>query len=300
MSARRNLSLIVLLLATAGVVWVVMSLEDKFIYFPIRYPEGDWEAVNLQPAVGGIGPKIDDCWFRTADGVKLHAWHCSPQKNLGGTVTTIPAEMTLMWFHGNGGNISHRYDMIRLLMHLPVNVFIFDYRGYGRSEGAPSEAGLYLDAHAAWEYLTRERKINPLKIVLLGKSLGGVPAIELATHVEPAGLIVQSSFTSVADMGALVLPFIPGFLIRSRMDSLSRIRSVKCPKLFIHSPADEIVPFRLGRALYEAASQPKQFYEVANAPHNETYAVGGEEYLGVLREFISVCNAAQKEERAGK
>ena len=266
-----------------------MSLEDKLIYFPVRYPQGNWDVENRPPAVGSIGPKIENCWFRTSDGLKLHGWYCAPQKNINGSLAPIATDTVLMWLHGNGGNISDRYDMIRMLIQIPINIFIFDYRGYGRSEGTPSEAGIYLDARAAWEYLTRERSLRPEQIVILGKSLGGAPAIELATHVRPAGLIVQSSFTSIAEMAAAVLPFYPRFLIRTRMDSLSRIRSIQCPKLFVHSPADEIVPYRLGRALYEAASQPKQFYEVANAPHNETYLIGGQDYVKALGEFISSC-----------
>jgi fermentation-respiration switch protein FrsA (DUF1100 family) len=202
--------------------------------------------------------------------------------------------MTLLWFHGNAGNISYRYDMISQLMALGIDIFIIDYRGYGRSEGSPSEKGLYLDARAAWNYLTAERKIPPERIILLGKSLGGVFAIDLAQQlqaegVKPAGLIVQSSFTSAAEMAAIVLPFYPRALLRTKMDSISKVRNIECQKLFIHSRVDEIVPFKLGHRLYEAACDPKEFYEVTNADHNSTYISGGRAYFETLRRFIESC-----------
>ncbi len=174
-------------------------------------------------------------------------------------------------------------------MGLPVNVFIVDYRGYGKSEGKPSEQGLYLDARAAWDYLVNDRRVAPRDIVILGKSLGGAPAIDLASQVEPGGLIVQSSFTSAADMAATILPFLPRLFLHTRMDSISKITRVHCPKLFIHSRADEVVPFELGRRLFEAAPDPKEFYEVIGSPHNSTYIVGGKAYFEAVRRFLEKC-----------
>ncbi|HXG66785.1 MAG TPA: alpha/beta hydrolase [Blastocatellia bacterium] len=279
----------VTLLAYIGLVIFVMAFEDSFIFFPSKYPEGIWNTRNILPREGEIIPKIEDCYFTTSDGVKLHGWFCIPHRSAGGALTAVPAEMVLLWFHGNAGNVSHRYEMIEMLMQLPARVFIIDYRGYGRSEGKPSEEGLYRDADAAWNYLVKERGIGADRIIIFGKSLGGVPAIDLAARVNPAGLVVQSSFTSVADMAAAVLPFFPGFLLRTKMDSISKIRNVTCPKLFIHSPADEVVPYRLGRRLYDAAPEPKRFYEVANAGHNATYLIGGKPYLETLRAFVQSC-----------
>jgi fermentation-respiration switch protein FrsA (DUF1100 family) len=201
----------------------------------------------------------------------------------------VPAEMTLLWLHGNAGNISHRSEMIRALLQLTIQIFIIDYRGFGRSEGSPSEEGLYLDARAAWDYLINERGIPARNIVILGKSLGGAPAIDLAARVRPAGLIVQSTFTSIPDMAGTVIPFFPGFLLRTKMDSLGKVGRVSCPKLFIHSPADEVVPYQMGRRLYDAAPEPKQFYDVPAAPHNETWLAGGKGYLEALRSFIQSC-----------
>lgn len=266
-------------------VGLIMVFEDSLIYFPSKYPDGYWEVSSISAREGEVVPKIEDCNFETSDGVQLHGWYCTPYRGL----VPVSAEMTLLWFHGNAGNISYRYEMIRGLMQLPVRVFIIDYRGYGKSNGKPTEHGLYLDARAAWDYLVNERHEASERIIIFGKSLGGAPAVDLATQVNPAGLIVQSSFTSAGDMAAVVLPFLPRAILRTRMDSLSKIGSVSCPKLFIHSPADEVVPYHLGRRLYEAAPEPKQFYEVKGAPHNSTYLVGGASYFNALRSFIGAC-----------
>jgi hypothetical protein len=202
--------------------------------------------------------------------------------------------MVLLWFHGNAGNISYRLDMIRMLAAIPVEIFIVDYRGYGRSEGTPTEAGLYLDARAAWNYLAGERATAPERIIIFGKSLGGAVAVDLASQleseqIEPAGLIVQSSFTSAADVAAEVLPIFPRMFLHTRMDSINKIKRIRSRKLFIHSRADEVIPFTLGYKLYEAAPEPKEFYEVRGAPHNSTYIVGGKSYLDRLRSFVQSC-----------
>ena len=279
----------IIVLIVFGTIALVMIFEEKLIFFPAKYPDGIWAVNDLAVREGETAPVVEDCWFLTADGLRLHGWLCVPYRKSKGELIPVGTRMTLLWFHGNAGNLSHRYEMIRMLIGIPVQIFIIDYRGYGRSEGSPSEAGLYEDARAAWSYLTSERGISPDRIIVLGKSLGGVPAVDLASKVEPAGLIVQSSFTSAADMAAAVLPFYPRFLLRSKMDSASKIGSVRCPKLFVHSPADEIVPFALGRKLYERAPEPKEFYEVAGAPHNSTYIVGGKPYLEALRRFVERC-----------
>jgi uncharacterized protein len=283
----------IMLLLFAGLTLAIMAFEDSFIYFPAKFPEGFWVVENIPAREGEVVPRIEDCAFTASDGVRLHGWYCSPSRKTGGELAPVPAGMVLLWFHGNAGNISHRYDMIRMLMQIPVNIFIIDYRGYGKSEGTPSEQGLYADARAAWDYLTNERRIAPDRIIVFGKSLGGVAAIDLAGNVEPAGLIVQSSFTSASDMAAAVLPFYPRFFLRTTMDSKRKIARVGCPKLFIHSRADEVVPYELGRKLFEAAPEPKQFYEIERAPHNSMYIVGGKDYLEALRSFINSC--AKKE-----
>lgn len=274
---------------------LIMAFEDKFIYFPARYPDGFWTVKETCARQGEIIPGIEDCHFKASDGVRLHGWYCTPLRCEGGAGVPVDAEMVVLWLHGNAGNISHRYDMVRAMTELPVQVFIIDYRGYGKSEGRPNEQGLYLDARAAWDYLINERGIAPERIVIFGKSLGGVPAIDLASRVVPAALIVQSSFTSAADVVAYLLPFLPRVFLHTKMDSISKIDRVHCPKLFIHSRADEVIPYELGRRLYEAAPEPKEFYEVKGAPHNSTYLVGGKPYFDAMRRFIQSCRGIKGE-----
>jgi fermentation-respiration switch protein FrsA (DUF1100 family) len=283
----------ILLLLCACLLGYVMLFEDSFIYFPSKYPEGAWETGRPRARVGQIVAQIEDVQLTAADGVRLHGWYCTPRiGRAGGALEPVETRTTLLYLHGNGGNISHRYDFLNELVRLPLNVLIIDYRGYGKSEGRPSEEGLYMDARAAWDHLTTERAIPAASIVIFGESLGGAVAIDLATRVEACGLIVQSSFTSIADMAGEVLPFVPRFVIRTKMDSLSKIASVSSPKLFIHSEADEVIPYRLGRRLFDAARPPKQFYEVKGASHNLTNTIGGAPYYEALRAFInSSCNA---------
>jgi fermentation-respiration switch protein FrsA (DUF1100 family) len=277
------------------VVWFaiivpVMIFEEKFIYFPMKYPGGFWFVASMDSPKGAISPTIEDCYFTAEDGVKLHGWLCTPHRNRDGKIEPVPYEMTLLWFHGNAGNITMRYDLIKLLMNIPVRILIIDYRGYGKSEGTPTEEGIYKDARAAWNYLTVERETSPDRIVIFGKSLGGAPAVDLASRVNAGGLIVQSSFSSAAEMSRRMMPpFIPRFMLRTKMDSATKIKNVHCPKLFIHSTADEVVPYRLGRKLFDAAPEPKEFYEIKGALHNETYTMGGKPYFNKLRSFIHSC-----------
>jgi fermentation-respiration switch protein FrsA (DUF1100 family) len=283
----------IMALVAVGLLILIMVFEDRLIYFPARYPEGRWHLPDLPVTEGSTTAKVEDCYFTASDGIRLHGWFCTPQRKIAGSLVSLPAAPVILWFHGNAGNITTRYEMIRFLMEIPARVFIIDYRGYGKSEGWPSEKGLYLDAEAAWEYLTNDLGVGPENIVILGKSLGGAPAIDLATKVSPAGLIVQSSFTSAADMAAAVMPVFPRFMLRTKMDSINKIRNISCPKLFIHSPGDEVVPFELGRRLFDAAPEPKQFYTVEGAHHNDTYLVGGSKYLEALRSFVQECTLSR-------
>lgn len=258
----------------------IMFFESSFIYFPTRYPQGDWSVSDR-----GASFRIEDVYFKAADNVNLHGWYCAPQQiDEPGAAETI-----ILFLHGNAGNISHRRELIGGLINAHARVFIIDYRGYGRSEGLPSEQGLYADARGAWNYLTVERNIGANRIVIFGESLGGAVAIQLATEVQPAGLIVQSSFTSIGDMARRVMPFAPRFLLRTKMNSLERIGRVQCPKLFIHSRTDEIAPFEMGRRLFDAASEPKHFYIIERASHNETNIIGGAQYFDRINHFIQSC-----------
>ncbi|MCA1612938.1 MAG: alpha/beta hydrolase [Acidobacteria bacterium] len=282
-----RLARIVILLAAGASAYVVM-FESRFIYFPSKYPEGDWRE---GAEAGGGAARCEDVWLAAEDGVRLHAWFCAPRAGRdGATEPAAAADRAVLFLHGNAGNISHRRDQIESLAALPASVFIIDYRGYGRSEGSPGEQGLYRDARAAWEHLTKARGFPPGRVVVYGESLGGAVAVDLASRARPCALVLQSTFTSIADMAAEVMPFVPRFIIRTKMDSLEKMARVKSPVLVVHSPADEIVPYKFGRRLYEAAPEPKQFHEITNAPHNLTHDIGGAAYYAALREFIdSAC-----------
>lgn len=242
----------------------VMFLEDSFIYFPEK---------------GGVGKSPgEDVTLTTSDGVRVHGWY----------VTNPAAKMTLLWFHGNAGNLEHRRDMLRELRELPANVLAIDYRGYGKSEGKPSEAGLYLDARAAYDWLRARTAAE--NIVLLGKSIGAAPACELATRVPCAGLAVQSAFTSTPDLASRVLPLFPARLfMKTKYDNLAKIGRIACPKLFIHSRGDEIIPFEMGERLYAAAAPPKEHLWVDGAGHNELWITHSREYYRRLAEFLARC-----------
>lgn len=265
--------------AVLGLLWGgSMLFEKSLIFFPAPDPS----------PIQGRGV-VEDCQFEdhrilTDDGVRLHGRWFRPNP------TPDKEELrrkVVLFFHGNAGNLSGRTELIVRLAGLGVEVMIIDYRGYGHSEGRPSEEGVYRDAQAVWRFLTVDHAIPSDRIVIFGKSLGGAVAVDLASGVSPAGLIVQSSFTSVPDMAAHHYPFVPAFVLRTKMNSVSKISSISCPKLIIHSTHDEIVPFEMGRRLFEAAGKPKTFFEVSGAGHNQTLAIGGSRYLEAIRDFLA-------------
>ena len=262
---------------------LVYLTQSSMLYLPGtagREPTAD-------PAALGLA--FEDVHFATADGERLNGW----------LVQVPEARGTLLFFHGNAGNIGHRLDSISVFTDLGLNVFIFDYRGYGRSSGRPSEQGTYEDGAAAWRWLTRERGIAPQEIVLFGRSLGGAVAAELATRADAAGLIVESCFTSVPDLGAELYPLLPVRLLsRFRYDTLAAIARVEMPLLVVHSRGDEIIPFRHGRRLFEAAREPKAFLEIAGG-HNEGYWLSREAYRRGLAEFLDGLEPEQNNWREG-
>lgn len=277
--------LLVVGLIAVGSAEALVWYENHLIFLPSRYPEGRWDLARLPAPPSGQTIDIEDAWFETEDGVRLHAWFAAPTA----AERDSNALPMVLWLHGNAGNLSDRYETLVDLVNLPARVLLADYRGYGRSEGRPSEGGLYRDARAAWRELTEARHVAPERIVIFGKSLGTAPAIDLATRVRPAALIVQSGFTSIPDMAKTVFPFLPRVLVRTKMSSIDKIGRITVPKLFIHSPADEVVPYAMGRALFDAAPEPKTFLEVAGAGHNETATVGGAAYWRAMRAFVDRC-----------
>ena len=233
----------------AGFGALVRYLEVMGVFFPSR-------VMNVNPSV--LDLPWEDVYFNTKDHCKLNAWFLkNPQ-----------AVSTVIFAHGNAGNISDRLFKIKFFYDLGLNVFIFDYRGYGKSEGRPSEAGVYLDAQAAYDYLLARPEVIKQNIILYGASIGGVVAVDLATCREAALLVVEASITNAKDMARILYPFVPSFLLSLRLDSLSKVKTLTIPKLFIHSPDDELVPFWVGRKLFEAAREPKEFLKI-HGGHND-------------------------------
>jgi len=236
---------------------------EGYIFFPDRGFAGDPEE---------WGMPFESVYFDTADGVRLHGWF-------------VPGDnrVTLLWCHGNAGNISDRLHNMKLLHErLGVSIFIFDYRGYGRSQGMPSEEGSYRDAQAALAYLHSRPDVDNEAVVIFGRSLGGAVAVDLASKYPCLGLILESTFTSLVDIFEMP-PTIPPI----KYDSLAKIKRVRAPLLMLHGNRDEVVPFESGYMLYKAANQPKKFCAIDGAGHNDTYIVGGEGYFAAIQEFIA-------------
>jgi fermentation-respiration switch protein FrsA (DUF1100 family) len=257
-------------LVIIALAFLLIIVEKTIVYHPIKYPNGHWN-----PETYGL--KVEDVYFNSADGVKLHAWFIPAKKPIA----------TLLWYHGNAGNLSHRLENILELIPLNLNIFIFDYRGYGRSGGKPDEKGLYQDSQAAYDFLKIKKQIDPKELIIFGRSLGGACAIKIALNNKAAGLIVESAFTSVNDMADKMFPFFPlKFLLRSHFNSLETIPLINVPKMFIHGTDDQLIPFSMGRKLFEVSKEPKIFYGVEGAGHNDTYIVGGQKYFESIRRFV--------------
>ncbi len=222
------------------------------------------------------GLEFQDLYFTTPDGEKLNAWFF-PSKG---------AKKSLLFFHGNAGNISHRLEKISIFKKLGLQVFIIDYRGYGKSSGKPSENGIYLDAQAAYDYLVKEKKFSPDNIILFGESLGAQAAVDLASKNQVGAIILEGNFTSAKDMSREIYPFLPTIFLSVKFDSLSKIAKVNCPKLMIHSRNDEIVPFRLGEKLFNAAGGPKTFLAIYGG-HNSSFIDSEDLFTSKIREFIN-------------
>ena len=245
------------------------QLEKRFVFFPTPVVEYTPEDVGLD---------YEEVFFTTEDGLRLHAWH------VPGTT-----ELTWLWFHGNGGNIGHRVPELAPLHHrLGVNLFIIDYRGYGRSEGIPSEQGTYRDARASLRYLQEQADTPTERIVYFGHSLGTGVAVELALFEPPLGMILVSPFASVSDMSRLIFPLLPtGWLLRNRYNSLARIGKIHRPLLILHGDQDETVPVSQANKLFDAANPPKRLQILPGAGHNDTFEAGGEAYWGALEQFVA-------------
>ena len=261
-------SLILLLICSLFIFAYFRYFERKSIYFPTK-------TIEFTPR--DVGLRYEDLFFVTDDEVRLNGWF-------------VPAESargSLLFCHGNAGNISHRVEIIKIFNELRLNVFIFDYRGYGKSQGSPSEKGFYKDVRAAYEYLLSRKDINRDTIVIYGKSIGANVATDLASKVKAAALISESGFSSAYDMGRRLFPYLPvKWMMTIKYDAVAKIKDITIPKLIIHSRDDEIVPFNLGEKLFKAAAEPKEFY-VMRGGHNEAVFMARKEYSDKIDDFLT-------------
>jgi uncharacterized protein len=233
------------------ILLVMMLFEEKLIFFPAKYPAGRWDPVGLE---------FEDAEFSASDGVRLHGWYVPHPR---------PRAVVLI-SHGNGGNLSHRDDLLRALHRLGAASMIYDYRGYGRSEGTPNEKGVLLDGKAAAAWLAGRSSTSESQLVQFGESLGGAVAVHLAAQVGARGLILENTFSSLADVGAYHYPWLPvRLLMQSKFDSVRTISKYRGPVLQIHGDADTVIPIEIGRRLHAAANEPKEFIVAPGVDHND-------------------------------
>lgn len=263
------------LLIAAASIYVLLALmlflfQDRMVFLS-NLPG---RALTANPRDAGFD--YEDVTLETSDGLKLHGWY----------VPAAQARGVVLFLHGNAGNISHRLDSIAIFRELGLDTLIIDYRGYGQSQGKPSEQGTYLDADAAWHYLVSNRGVAADEIIVFGRSLGGAVAAWLANQYRPAALIIESSFSSALDMAHKLYPFMPVRLI-TRLDYPVKlyVSRLHCPLLVIHSRDDEIIPFTMAEAIYNSAAEPKSLLEIWG-DHNNGFLLSGDRYLSGLNEFI--------------
>ncbi|MGA2588986.1 MAG: alpha/beta hydrolase [Bryobacteraceae bacterium] len=249
----------------------MLGILSKFVFFPSKYPEGLWDVQALLGAA--------DVWLDTPDGVRLHAW----------SVAQEDAGWVTLHLHGNAGNITHRYPIFHEIAAAGSAILALDYRGYGKSSGQPMEKGLYRDAETAYNYLLKTG-YRPEQIILHGESLGTAVAVDLASRRPCAAVVLEAPFTSAKDVARSVMPWIGPMFIRG-LDSRAKIRRIHAPILFIQGDRDEIIPIRLGQALFAAANEPKSFWIVQGAGHNDIVEAAGANYRQRLRSFYGSLHA---------
>lgn len=265
-----------ILMLVAGGTYCAMLLfvfltQKGMVYMPSR---------EMEATPADVGVEYEDVFLNNRNGTRIHGWY----------IPYPDASYAVLFCHGNAGNISHRLETVKILRSIGVSALFFDYSGYGKSAGSPSEKATEADARAAWDWLVG-KGYTPERILLHGRSIGGGVAVSLAHELaeegtSPAGVVLESTFTSITDMGARHYPWLPVRLLsRYRYDSIAKVAQLEAPALFVHSRSDEIVPFALGRALYEAYGGPKEFVEIRGS-HNSGYLDSGPIYMNGLEAFI--------------
>jgi len=262
------------IVAGAGLLLALSFLEERIIFHPSRRIEMTPDILRLP---------WDDARVTTSDGETIAGWFVPAERHFA----------TILFLHGNAGNVSHRITSLAGLRSSGFSCLIIDYRGYGESTGAPSEAGIVTDARAAWDHLTKTRAIDPTRIVLYGESIGSFPVLSLAREIRrsggagPGAIVLEGAFTTALEMGRRIFPFVPlRWVIRSRFDNLGAVKEVDAPTLFIHAGRDEIVPIEMGRRLHESsAARMKEFHEIPGARHNTVWIDGGSRVVRLVRSF---------------
>src|SRR3989338_3580078 len=258
--------ILILLLGLGLIFGYVRYLEYKGVYYPAK-------EILIYPSSVSISFK--DIYITTEDNVKINGWFISNPE----------AKYTLLFFHGNAGNIGDMIDKLTLLYEAGFSILIIDYRGFGKSQGRPMESGFYRDASAAYGYLINTINIRAEQIVLYGESLGSAVAVDLAFHRRVRALILEGAFSRGRDMAVKIYPFLPGFIFSNSFDSLTKVKEINATKLFIHSRDDEIVPFNLARKLYNHARGPKEFLEI-EGDHNNAFLSSRHLYISSISAFI--------------
>jgi len=267
-------TLIELLVTCLLIVLMLRWFEHSQVYHPDRV---------LTATAAALGRPFEDVLFKASDGIELNGWFFPASTN------SLRAHLAMLVCHGNAGNIGDRLDTCVALLATGVNVFVFDYRGYGRSQGRPSEEGTYRDAQAACQWL-RQKRFPGTNIIVFGESLGGGIAAELVTRETVGGLVLQSTFTSIPDMGAELFPWLPvRWLATIRYDTHSKLPRLHVPVLVMHSPTDELVRFHHGKANFAAANQPKLFWEL-RGDHNDPLA-DTQHFIAGLEKFLAMVEA---------
>jgi len=243
--------------------------QDRMVFYPTH---------DLEVTPDQAGLVFEDCRIPVDTGAFVHAWYFP--------IESDSLSPVVLFCHGNGGNMSHRLETAQFLHEFGVAVLMFDYRGYGKSDGRPSENNLYRDADVCYDWLQAEKRFKPDRIVLFGRSLGGAVAIDITARKPCRGLIVESSFTSIAAMGKRMFPILPvGLLLKYRFDSIEKIARVTCPKLLTHSPDDEVIPYEMGRALYDRAVEPKTWVDLEGG-HNGRDYLKREDYRKAIESIL--------------
>ena len=251
------------------------SCLDKVIYYPD----------NKVAIRGNIPFPIEDVYIKVNDEVTLHGWF----------VLNHNAEFTLIYFHGNAGNITNRVEKINILYQIPLSVFIIDYRGFGDSSGKPSEGGLYADTLASYDFVINNKQLSPDSIIIYGESLGGAVAAYCATKRNTAGVILDSAFT---DIYSMVKHHSAGFMyifFSEKYPTIDYMQSIRCPVLILHSKDDEVAPFAMGQALYNASSSKHKQFVPLHGSHNANFIVDKATYVNSIQSFIQSLKTPSKE-----